>query len=73
MFTTHVHTSASQVQVPLGAKHYRIHLLVCMNGWLLPSRSQWFYRVFPDGIVENYPGFASPQDSSSVSSMEVKM
>ena len=23
-----------------------------MNGWLSPSRSQWFYRVFPDGIVE---------------------
>ena len=43
---------------------------------LIPSPSEWkvtvFHRVFPDGMVENYPGFPPPQDSPSVSSMEVK-
>ena len=46
---------------------------VYMNGWLSPSGLQWFHRKSPDRIAKNYPGCSPPQDSISVSSMEVKM
>ena len=36
---------------------------MCMNGWLSHSGLRWFHRVFPDGIVENYPGFPPSQVS----------
>ena len=43
-----------------------------MNGWLSPSGSRWYHRVFPGSIAEDYSGLPPLQNSSSVYSMEVK-
>ena len=49
---------------------------ICQYIWMVSchlSGRTGFTEYFPDGIVENYPGFPPPQDSPSAPSMEVKM
>ena len=62
-----LHTSAMRVRIAQVTEKKN-----CCYVWFSPCESWWFRSVFPSRIAENYPGFPPPQDSLSVSSMEVK-